>query len=140
MRARARVTNPLRLRRGSERFKRLRQFLTTTWIDLARCGRTTWRTSSRRFAGLWPTSTMLPWTQSFPGWWQDPSESSSQQRIININYFDAMSTFSRSSRLDCHFLTKMEICPRACAAGSSILNLTYQKTCKSHRCCFLFYP
>merc|ERR1719300_1810962 len=31
------------------------------------------------------------------------------------------------------FLTKMETCPRGCVAGSSILNLTFQKICMPRR-------
>ena len=59
---------------------------TTTRTDLLRCGLTTWRMSSRRFAGLSQTSPMLPWTLSFLGSWQDPSESSSQHQTISIRW------------------------------------------------------
>ena len=52
--------------------------------DLPRCGRTTWRTSSRRSVGLSPTSTMLPWTQNSQGSLQDPLESSSQHQTTSI--------------------------------------------------------
>ena len=59
---------------------------TTTRTDLLRCGLTTWRMSSRRFAGLSQTSPMLPWTLSFPGSWRDPSESSSQHQTTSIRW------------------------------------------------------
>ena len=76
--------------------KKTRNFDARIQLDFPRCGLTTLRMSSRRFARLWATTIMSPWTQNSPGWWRDPSGNSNLRQTTSIRYPFIRDSFYRA--------------------------------------------